>query len=147
MRYFYHQNIRIEKMKTVKLSAVLLLLGSLNSLFAEVNVDAQIEALKSATPQERVRLMNEFKTTLSTLSQEEREAAIEQFRSSMDVDNKQIQSKDRVRDRVRANQMDEVRERQENQRMNQNQAGSQFIQQNQSVTPDASGTPNRFMNK
>lgn len=134
-------------MKTVKLSAVLLLLGSLNSLFAEVNVDAQIEALKSATPQERVRLMNEFKTTLSTLSQEEREAAIEQFRSSMDVENKQIQSRDRVRERVRANQMDEVKERQENQRMNQNQAGSQFIQQNPNVTPDASGTPNRFMNK
>lgn len=134
-------------MKTVKLSAVLLLLGSLNSLFAEVNVDAQIEALKSATPQERVRLMNEFKTTLSTLSQEEREAAIEQFRSSMDVENKQIQSRDRVRERVRANQMDEVKERQENQRMNQNQVGSQFIQQNPSVTPDASGTPNRFMNK
>jgi hypothetical protein len=134
-------------MKTVKLSAVLLLLGSLNSLFAEVNVDAQIEALKTATPQERVRLMNEFKTTLSTLSQEEREAAIEQFRSSMDVENKQIQSKERIRERVRVNQMDEVRERQENQRMNQNQVGSQFIQQNPSVTPDASGTPNRFMNK
>jgi hypothetical protein len=134
-------------MKTVKLSAVLLLLGSLSSLFAEVNVDAKIEALKSATPQERVRLMNEFKTTLSTLSQQEREAAIEQFRSSMDVENKQIQSRDRVRERVRANQMDEVKERQENQRMNQNQAGSQFIQQNPNVTPDASGTPNRFMNK
>lgn len=134
-------------MKTVKLSTVLLLLGSLSSLFAEVNVDAQIEALKSATPQERVRLMNEFKTTLSTLSQEEREAAIEQFRSSMDVENKQIQSKERIRERARTNQMDEVRERQENQRMNQNQVGSQFIQQNPSVTPDASGTPNRFMNK
>lgn len=134
-------------MKTVKLSTVLLLLGSLSSLFAEVNVDAQIEALKSATPQERVRLMNEFKTTLSTLSQEQREAAIEQFRSSMDVENKQIQSKERIRERARTNQMDEVRERQENQRMNQNQVGSQFIQQNPSVTPDASGTPNRFMNK
>jgi hypothetical protein len=134
-------------MKTLKLSAALILLGSLSSLFAEVDVDAQIEALKTATPQERVRLMNEFKTTLSTLSQEEREAAIEQFRSSMDVENKQIQSKERIRERVRVNQMDEVRERQENQRMNQNQVGSQFIQQNPGVTPDVSGTPNRFMNK
>lgn len=134
-------------MKTVKLSAALLLLGSLSSLFAEVDVDTQIEALKSATPQERVRLMNEFKTTLSTLSQEEREAAIEQFQSTMDAQNKQIQSRERIRERVRLNQMDEVRERQENQRMNQNQVGSQFIQQNPSVTPDASGTPNRFMNK
>jgi hypothetical protein len=65
----------------------------------------------------------------------------------MDVENKQIQSKERIRERVRVNQMDEVRERQENQRMNQNQVGSQFIQQNPGVTPDVSGTPNRFMNK
>ncbi|MBE0514500.1 hypothetical protein [Sulfurimonas sp.] len=134
-------------MKTLKLSVALMLLGSLSFLLAEVEVDAQIEALKTATPQERVRLMNEFKTTLSTLSQEEREAAIEQFRSSMDAQNKQIQSKERIRERVRVNQMDEVRERQEDQRMNQNQIGSQYIQQNPSVTPDMSGTPNRFMNK
>lgn len=134
-------------MKTLKLSVALMLLGSLSFLLAEVNVDAQIEALKTATPQERVRLMNEFKTTLSTLSQEEREAAIEQFRSSMDAENKQIQSKERIRERVRVNQMDEVREIQEDQRMNQNQVGSQYIQQNPSVTPDMSGTPNRFMNK
>lgn len=134
-------------MKTLKLSVALMLLGSLSFLLAEVNMDAQIEALKTATPQERVRLMNEFKTTLSTLSQEEREAAIEQFRSSMDAENKQIQSKERIRERVRVNQMDEVREIQEDQRMNQNQVGSQYIQQNPSVTPDMSGTPNRFMNK
>ncbi|MDT8337752.1 MAG: hypothetical protein RQ763_00995 [Sulfurimonas sp.] len=134
-------------MKTLKLSVTLMLLGSLSFLLAEVDVDAQIEALKTATPQERVRLMNEFKTTLSTLSQEEREAAIEEFRSSMDAEDQQIQARDRVRERVRVNQMDEVGERQEAQRMNQNQVGSQYIQENPSVTPDISGTPNKFMNK
>ncbi|MFA5233647.1 MAG: hypothetical protein WC390_04530 [Sulfurimonas sp.] len=134
-------------MKTVKLSAVLLLFGSLSSLFAEVDIDAQIEALKSATPQERVILMNEFKTTLSTLSQEEREETIKQFQSRMDIENKQMRSKEIIRERAGVNQMDEVGERQENQRMNQNQVGSQFIQQNPNITPDASGTPNRFMNK
>lgn len=134
-------------MKKPMLIIALLLSFILTSLLAEVDVDAQIEALKSATPQDRVRLMNEFKTTLSTLSQEERAEAIEQFRSSMEVQNQQIQARERVRERVRLNQMDETMERQENQRMNQNQIGSQFIQQNPSVTPDAGGTPNRFMKK
>ncbi len=134
-------------MKKPMLIIALLLSFILTSLLAEVDVDAQIEALKSATPQDRVRLMNEFKTTLSNLSQEERAEAIEQFRSSMEVQNQQIQARERVRERVRLNQMDETMERQENQRMNQNQIGSQFIQQNPSVTPDAGGTPNRFMKK
>lgn len=134
-------------MKTARLSAALILLGSLTLCVADVSIDAQIEALKSAPPQERVRLMNEFKTTLSKLSQEERAEAIEQFRSGMEAENQQIQARERVRERVRLNQMSETMERQESQRMNQNQVGSQFIQQNPSVTPDAGGTPNRFMKK
>lgn len=124
-----------------------MLLGSLTLGMAEVSVDAQIGAMKGASAQERVRLMNEFKTTLSTLSQEEREAAIEKLRSSMATDGEQPKVRERVRERARINQMDETRERQENQRMNQNQVGSQFMQQNPSITPDPSGTPNRFMNK
>ncbi|TKI68730.1 hypothetical protein FCU45_09980 [Sulfurimonas crateris] len=134
-------------MKKQMLSAALLLSLTITSLLAEVDVDSQIEALKSATPQDRVRLMNEFKTTLSTLSQEERAEAIEQFRSSMEVENKQIQARERARERVRLNQMDETMQGQENQRMNQNQVGSQFLQQNPSITPDALTTPNRFMKK
>lgn len=134
-------------MKTLRLSATLMLLGGLTLGMAEVSVDAQIAAMKGATAQERVRLMNEFKTTLSTLSQEEREAAIEKLRSGMATDGEQPKVRERTRERVRVNQMDETRERQENQRMNQNQVGSQFMQQNPSITPDPSGTPNRFMNK
>ncbi|MFA7611579.1 MAG: hypothetical protein WCY51_08785, partial [Sulfurimonas sp.] len=71
-------------MKTARLGVLLMLLTSL--CMAEVDVDAQIEALKTATPQERVELMNEFKTTLSTLSQEERTAAIEKFISNSEAD-------------------------------------------------------------
>lgn len=134
-------------MKTMRLSATLMLLGGLTLGMAEVSVDAQIAAIKGASVQERVRLMNEFKTTLSTLSQEEREAAIEKLRTSVGTDGEQPKVRERVRERVRVNQMDETRERQENQRMNQNQVGSQFMQQNPGITPDAGTTPNRFMNK
>ncbi len=130
-------------MKTLKLSATLMLLGSLTLCMAEANVDAQISAIKSATAQERVKLMNEFKTTLSTLSEEEREAAIQKLRASTGADGEQTKD----RERARVNQMNEIQERQENQRMNQNQVGSQFMQQNPGVTPDAGTTPNRFMNR
>lgn len=135
-------------MKVIKASTALMLVGSLTLCMAEINVDAQITAIKSAaTTQERVRLMNEFKTTLSTLSDGEREVAIEKLRANVGADNEGSKVKERVRERVRVNQMDETRERQENQRMNQNQVGSQFIQQNSGVTPNAGTTPNRFMNK
>jgi hypothetical protein len=134
-------------MKTLKLSATLMLLGSLTLCVAEANVDAQISAIKSATAQERVRLMNEFKTTLSTMSEQEREAAIQKLRAGTPADGEQTKDRERVRDRVRVNQMDETRERQENQKMNQNQVGSQFMQQNPGVAPDAGTTPNRFMNR
>ncbi len=127
-------------MKTLKLSATLMLLGSLTLCMAEANVDAQISAIKSAT-------MNEFKATLSTLSEEEREAAIQKLRAGTLADGEQTKDRERVRDRVRVNQMDEIQERQENQKMNQNQVGSQFMQQNPGIAPDAGTTPNRFMNR
>lgn len=134
-------------MKTIRLGVTFILLGSLSAALAEVDVDARIEAIKSATAQERVRLVNDFKTTLSTLSRQERAEAIEKFRSSMENDGEKLKLRERVRERVRINQMDETMERQQNQRMNQNQVGSQFLQQNPGVAPDAGTTPNRFMNK
>lgn len=78
-------------MKTARLGVLLMLLTSL--CMAEVDVDAQIEALKTATPQERVELMNKFKTTLSTLSQEERTTAIEKFISNSEADSTQLKTK------------------------------------------------------
>ncbi|MCK9454877.1 hypothetical protein [Sulfurimonas sp.] len=128
-------------MKTARLGVLLMLLTSL--CMAEVDVDAQIEALKTATPQERVELMNKFKTTLSTLSQEERTAAIEKFISNSEADSTQL----KTRERSQVKQMDETMQRQESQRMNQNQIGSQFMQQNKNSAPDAGSTPNRFMKK
>lgn len=134
-------------MKMAKLGTVLVLFGYLTLGLAEVSVDAQIEALKSASTQDRVKLMNEFKTTLSTLSQEERAEAIEKFILNVQSDSDQPKVRERLRERIRVNQMTETMQRQENQRMNQNQVGSQFLQQNPGVVPDIGTTPNRFMSK
>lgn len=72
-------------MRTMGLGATLILLGGLTLGIADESIDKQIEELKTATTQERVELMNEFKKTLSALSNEDKMAAIDKLRSSMDL--------------------------------------------------------------
>lgn len=127
-------------MKTLPIGATLLLLGTL-TLGMSTTVDEQIGAIEAATTtQERVRLVNEFKTTLSTMSEQERAAAIDQLRTTMQADGEQVQTRTQTRERSRLNQMDETQIMQQNQIRNQNQVGSQYMQQN-------SGGSNKFMNK
>ncbi|QOY51852.1 hypothetical protein [Candidatus Sulfurimonas baltica] len=127
-------------MKTLSISATLLLLGTL-TLGLSATVDEQIRAIEAATTtQDRVRLVNEFKTTLSTMSEQERAVAIDQFRSTMQADAEQVQTRTQTRERNRLNQMDETQVMQQNQIRNQNQVGSQYMQQN-------SGGSSKFMNK
>jgi uncharacterized membrane protein len=76
-------------MKGIKISATLMLLGTLMSAMAQSSVDTQIEAIKNTTSeQERVKLMNEFKTTLTTLSQEEIDVAVDKLMFSLDQQSK-----------------------------------------------------------
>ena len=137
-------------MRTLRLSATLMLLGSLTLGMAELTVDEQISAITAATPQERVRLVNEFKTNLSTMSAKDRAAAMKKFRSKVGDNGEQLQIRDRDRDRSRIHQMDETQERQENQKMNQNRTGSQYMQQNPDAASNSGsdiGGPRKFMNK
>ena len=53
------------------------------------DIDREIEKIKMAPPEERVKLMNEFKRRLFKMNQEERSAAIEHLRSSMHGNNRQ----------------------------------------------------------
>ncbi len=102
-------------MKTLQLLATLALLGVSTVVMAEdVTVDEQITAIINATPEERVDLVNDFKVTLSTLSDDERAAAIEQLRSSVepsaDQTNMQTQTQAQMqtRQRSRVNQMEQT---------------------------------------
>ena len=79
-------------MKLLKLSVTLALLGALTLGMAEDTIDEQIAAIQSASDEDRVELMNEFKENLSTLSEEERTEAITQLRSNVDGDGEQIQT-------------------------------------------------------
>jgi len=52
-------------MKTVFFNILLLLICSNLILYADANIDAQIEAIKHASVKERFKLMNEFKKGVS----------------------------------------------------------------------------------
>jgi hypothetical protein len=69
-------------MKIFTLTVSLLLLGAFTMAMA-ASVDEQIAAIRKADSQQRVKLVNAFKTTLSTLSQEQRSAAISELRATM----------------------------------------------------------------
>ena len=49
----------------------------------QISVDQQITAMQQATPQERVKLMNQFKQQLATMNAQERAKSISQLREKM----------------------------------------------------------------
>ena len=56
----------------IRILFIFLLLVSCNSILLHANVDAQIEAIKNASVEERFKLMNEFKKNLIEMKEEER---------------------------------------------------------------------------
>lgn len=131
-------------MKTLKLTATLILLGTLT--VGAATIDEQIAAIGAAeTQEERIELVNEFKETVSALSAEERDAAITELRATMNKDGEQLQTQTQTRERSRVNQMEQTEEMQRTQQMQQNQAGSQAMQQNKTNAGTSGAGQNRFM--
>jgi hypothetical protein len=126
-------------MKTSQLTATLLLLGTLTLGFADAAIDAQIEAIKNATPEERPTLVNEFKTTVSSLNDEERAAAIAQLQATMQGEGLQTrtqtqtqaktQTKTQLKENAQTQQMQQMKTMDGMQQMNQHRTGSQSMQQ------------------
>lgn len=124
-------------MKTIKLLAIMFLLGTLT--LGAVTIDEQIEAIQNATPEERVELVNELKTTLSTLSQEERMEAVSKLRESMQASGDQVQTQTRERTRTRTQDSDMNAEMIRSQKMNQNQMSSQAKMGTENAGSNAGG--------
>lgn len=120
-------------MKVLKLSATLALLGVLTLGMAETTVDEQIAAIQSASDEERVELMNEFKENLSTLSEEDRAEAISQLRSNVDGDGEHIRTHTRTRTRDSDSYMQHSEDGQ--------QLQQQLQQQNRQQMPDTNAQP------
>ncbi|MBU0719868.1 hypothetical protein KJ877_00855 [bacterium] len=117
-------------MRTLNLSATLMLLGTLTLGLADTSVDAQIAEIQNASAEDRVALVNAFKTTMSTLSAEDRAVAIAQFRESMQADGAELktqtqtQTQTQARERLRVNQMEQTEDMLRGQMMNQHQTAN-----------------------
>ena len=147
-------------MKTITLSATaLMLLGTLTLGMAnEISVDEQITAIQEAPAQERVQLMNQFKTRLATMNESEREAAITQLRTQTktqtqarlqektaegEVNAEAAMTKTRTmtQERSRVNEMQQTQQMQQGQQMQQQMQGQtqQIGQQIGDTMPVPSG--------
>lgn len=108
-----------------KVTITLASLGILTfSVADDISIDAEIEAIKNAPLQERVRLMNQFKQKLSQLNQEERSEAIEKLQIKTQT---QTQTRTELQERTQKMQMNNEREISQMNNMNQQQAGQQSI--------------------
>ncbi len=106
-----------------KVTLALALLGTLTLGFAEqgTSIDAQIEAIKAAPAQERVQLMNAFKTKLATMNEADRNEAISKLQTK-------AQTQTQTRTRMQEMQMQQNKDMMNTQNMNQNQAAKQYMQ-------------------
>lgn len=102
-------------MKLYKSIFSILLLGTLTFSFADESIDAQIQEIKNAPPQERVKLMNKLKTQLANMNAEQRSEAISKLRTQS-----------RTQNRVQSTHSDNMQQMQGINRMNQKQVGDKL---------------------
>ena len=112
-------------MKTLKLVTIFLLVGYI-TLANAMSVDDQINAIQSASAEDRVSHVNEFKENVAAISAEDRASAIAQLRSSMQASHQSVNRGSKNVDANRIHQMQEVQDLQMKQQMQQKHAGSQI---------------------
>jgi len=119
-------------MKTVTATFwISLLLGTVVlSANEQLSVDQQIAAMQQATPQERVKLMNQFKQQLATMNAQEREKSISQLREQMKHKEQQGTSQHQKTEMHTEAQRDQMQQNEKMQRMEQMQqrhGGDQYM--------------------
>lgn len=121
-------------MKTLRLWVTMMLLGTLTLGMSQSNIDEQIEAIKNASSaKERVELMNRFKTTVTNLSQQQRQEAINQLRSSIQSTNSQTQASTRDAEKAQAQQRSRMEQMKNTQLLEQTQQMHQHQSANQAL--------------
>ena len=89
-----------------------------------VSVDAQIQKIRTASPQERVKLMNEFKLRVSQMNRDERSAVLKQMQSR--VHTKKREGAGSTAKNMKGRVIHSREEIAKYQNMNQHQAGNQI---------------------
>ena len=114
-------------MKTLTQSiAAIALLGTL-TLGTAMDIDAQLEAISTATDAERIELVNELKTELQTMTPEERQEVIGAVRAEIGVqdgtgDGEQIRT--RTRERTQSDNANGTQQMQAGEKSSQLRTGS-----------------------
>jgi len=109
-------------MKTLMIFLTLVIFSSLNAQ----DLDLEMQNIRQASPQERVKLMNELKRRIAKMNQNERSDAINQLRA-------QIKGHKPSRESVNKQQFMNSHESFHNQQNNQHQAGNQMIDDNHDI--------------
>ena len=122
-----------------------LLFVSISSLSAneQLSIDQQIAAMQQATPQERVKLMNQFKQQLASMNAEERSKSITQLREKMQQQNTQRTSKE-TRTNAQHDQMQQSQQLQQMEQMQERHGGEQYMNE---MKQDAGKIGNNLLHK
>jgi len=104
-----------------------LFLASMTLLSAQepLTIDQQIEAIQKAAPQERVKLMNQFKQQLASMNAEERSKSISQLRTKMQGTQEHTAS-EHINSEAQRDQMQQNEHLQRVEQMQQQHGGQQI---------------------
>lgn len=102
-------------------------------LFAneQISVDQQIAAMQQATPQERVKLMNQFKQHLATMNTQERAKSISELREKMQAHSNHTADTHgtQMHTNAQRNQMQQNEKMQRMEQMQERHGGEQYMQE------------------
>jgi hypothetical protein len=106
-----------------------LLSATLTTLLAndQVSIDQQIAAMQKASPQERVKLMNQFKQQLASMNAEERAKSIGHLRQKMQGEHSGKHADTEMHNEAQRNQMQQSEHLQRMEQMQQRHGGDQHM--------------------
>ena len=93
------------------------------------SIDQQIASMQKATPQERVKLMNQFKQQLASMNSEQRAKSISQLREQMKTEHEQTNTHaqgEQMHGNAQHNQMQQSEQLQRMEQMQQRHGGEQY---------------------
>jgi len=111
----------------MKTLLILFMLFNLSPLNAQ-DLDAEMQKIREASPQERVKLMNQLKRRIANMNQNERNDAIHKLRS-------QNTNKQHNRENINKGQFRNAHESFNGQSNNQRQAGNGYIKHQKNIDP------------
>ena len=118
-------------MKILTTTIIALFIGCCTVIFANESIDAQVENILKATPEERPQLMNQFKIRLSNMNAQDRADAITQMRQgvqTMNADTVQMRTQQHERQMRQTDQMNQMNQMNQTNRMQQKNQGQIFDQ-------------------